>query len=88
MSLTRVTHGTGEKKRAKSWRGSPSMVYVKQEWGCFGKEDNLTPENVEPHSTFICPRGKNFQVLLQYFMIFLTSDRIIKQKNRLQRVSR
>ena len=46
----------------------------------FGNGEDLTLGDVAAHLPFICPRSKHFQVLLQYFMIFLNSNRTVKQR--------
>ena len=47
--------------------------------GLFGNEEDLTLKIVEARLPFICPRNRPFQVLLQYFMIFLAPNRTVKQ---------
>ena len=54
------------------------MVYVKREGAFFGNGEDFTLGDIKAHLTFIGPRRKHFQILLQYFMIILT-DRTIKQ---------
>ena len=55
------------------------MVFVKQEVAFLWNGTNFTLRDIEAHLPFICPRSRHFQVSLQYFMIYLTPKRTVKQ---------